>query len=119
MLHKEELTSRLVELLPNDNQITVDQALKTWYMNLRKTGGLRLTEQGYQALKMLDIESWPVSIELSQIDKRGLLSLDQKITFPYYIDTRKKQVIMFSSREAMLATLYNDLKQFLSNYSGL
>lgn len=116
MATKHEITQRLVELLPETAQIPVDQALKTWYMNLRKDGGLRLTDRGYQVLTMLDIESWPVDIDGKHIDKRGLLALDRKITFPYYINTKKQQLIMFSSREAMLATLYGNLKKFLENY---
>jgi hypothetical protein len=117
MATKHEITQRLVELLPESADITIDQALKSWYMNLRKDGGLRLTDSGYQALIMLDIESWPVDIDLKYIDKRGLLALDRKIHFPYYINAKKRQLIMFSSREAMLATLYGDLRQFLDNYS--
>jgi hypothetical protein len=55
-------------------------------------------------------------LELKNLNKTGLLALDRKLTFPYYIDHKKKQLVMFSSREAMLATLYGDLKQFLENY---
>jgi aspartate carbamoyltransferase catalytic subunit len=62
MATKHEITQRLVELLPDSADLTVDQALRSWYMNLRKDGGLRLTDTGYQALIMLDIESWPVDI---------------------------------------------------------
>jgi hypothetical protein len=44
------------------------------------------------------------------------LLLDRKLQAPYYIEIEKKlarRLIMFSSREAMMATLYGDLKTFL------
>jgi hypothetical protein len=51
------------------------------------------------------------------VNKSVLLALDRKITFPYYINFPGQQLILFSSREAMLATLYGDLQKFLENYS--
>lgn len=116
MPSKRELTETLVGLLPESVPISLDRALKTWYMNLRSQGGLRLTDSGYLAFQMLEIESWTVPLEVRHLNKQGLLALDRKLTFPYFIDTRKKQLVMFSSKEAMLATLYGDLKNFLDNY---
>jgi hypothetical protein len=116
MPNKRELTETLVALLPDSVPISLDRALKTWYMNLRARGGLRLTDCGYLAYQMLEIESWTVGLDVKHLNKPCLLALDRKLTFPYYIDTRKKQLVMFSSKEAMLATLYVDLKHFLDNY---
>lgn len=118
MATKIEITEKLVSLLPTTSTLTVKQAMSTWYCNLRSSGGLRLTEAGYQAFQLLEIENWKVSYDESgYIDKPTLLKLDKKIQFPYYIDSKKKQLVMFSSREAMLATLYGDLQKFLENYS--
>lgn len=117
MATKHDIVEKLIQLLPESVSITADQALKTWFVNLRRDGGLRLTDQGYQAFDMLEIERWSVPIEIKNINKRGLLNLDRKLAFPYYIDTKRKNLVMFSSREAMLATLYGDLQRFLDNYS--
>ena len=119
MANKNELTQTLVELLPDSLSVTTEKALKTWYYNIRSSGGLRLTDNGYKALQFLEIESWIVPIEIKKnLNKKGLLTLDRKLTFPYYIDLKNKQIVMFSSKEAMLATLYGDLQKFLDNYSG-
>jgi hypothetical protein len=117
MANKRELTETLIKLLPGSVSISLDRALKTWYMNIRINGGLRLTDCGYLAYQLLELDSWTVPIELKNLNKTGLLALDRKLTFPYYIDYKKKHLVMFSSREAMLATLYGDLKKFLDNYS--
>jgi len=118
MVNKNELTQTLVELLPESLSVTTEKALKTWYCNIRSSGGLRLTDYGYKVFRFLEIESWTVPIEIKNLNKKGLLALDRKLTFPYYIDLKNKQIVMFSSKEAMLATLYGDLQKFLDNYSG-
>jgi hypothetical protein len=115
--NKKEITQTLLELLPDSND--VDHAMNTWYMNIRPQGGLRLTAIGYTVLKTLDLESWTVSLPEGKrgVSKRLLLDLDHKLQWPYYIDVKKKQLILFSSREAMLANLYGDLPAFLKQYS--
>jgi hypothetical protein len=44
-----------------------------------------------------------------------LLELDRKMQYPYFIDYKNKRMIMFSSRDAMMATLYGDLATWLKN----
>jgi hypothetical protein len=114
--NKREITQRLLALIP-DQSVNLDQALKVWYMNIRDTGGLRLTAIGYTVLRTLDIESWNMDLDPKKINKKTILELDRKLQWPYYIDTKKRQIIFFSSREAMLATLYGDLGLFLKQYS--
>ena len=115
--NKRELTQRLLDLLEDDHDL--DKALRSWYVNIRPTGGLRLTGIGYTVLKTLDLESWSVDLSANKpmMSKKLLLELDHKLQWPYYIDVKKKQLIFFSSREAMLATLYGDLQTFLKQYS--
>jgi len=115
--NKKEITQKLVELLPDSTD--VDRAMTAWYMNIRPQGGLRLTAIGYTVLKTLNLESWTVAMPDVKrgVSKRLLLDLDHKLQWPYYIDVKKKQLILFSSREAMLATLYGDLPAFLKQYS--
>jgi hypothetical protein len=113
--NKQQLTETLVEL--TQDTVSLDQALLSWYYNIRPSGGMRLTETGYQALQFLDIESWQVPIPniKSVLDKRMLLDLDRQLQWPYYIDFKKKYLIFFSSKEAMMATLYGDLTNWVKS----
>ena len=111
--NKRAITQRLLALIP-DQSVHLDHALKVWYMNIRDTGGLRLTAIGYAVLRTLDIESWNMDLDPKKINKKTILELDRKLLWPYYIDTKKRQIIFFSSREAMLATLYGDLGSFMA-----
>ena len=114
-MSKSKLTKRLIELLPEDHKITLDEAMLHWYTNIRNNGGFRLTVFGYQAMKILGLESW--SVELTDIkitmDKTMLLDLDRKLTYPYFIDYKKKTIIFYSSKEAMMATMYSSIKNWL------
>lgn len=113
--NKRVITQRLLDLLPEPAGTNLDQALKVWYMNIRDTGGLRLTSIGYTVLKTLDIESWTLALDPKKMTKRTILELDRKLQYPYYIDVKKRQLIFFSSKEAMMATLYGDLEAWLKN----
>jgi hypothetical protein len=117
-MSKHKLTLRLIELLPEDHRITFDEAMVLWYTNIRNNGGFRLTVFGYQAMKILGLASW--SVELNDIkitmDKKLLLALDRKLTYPYFIDYKKKEIVFYSSKEAVMATLYGSIKSWLNNY---
>jgi len=117
--NKHHLTQALVKELPEHLGITMDDALATWWANLRSSGGLRLTDRGYEVFcEHLNLEhhryALPESFSLSHV-----MSLDRKLQMPYYIEVKKKipvTLIMFGSKEAMLINLYGNLDNFLRNY---
>ena len=112
---KHKLTKRLIELLPEDHRLSVEEAMILWYTNIRNNGGFRLTHNGLQVMKILGMESWTVPLTDIKItmDKNLLLALDRKLTYPYFIDYKKKQVIFYSSKEATMATMYGSIKNWL------
>jgi len=112
---KHDITQLVLDLLPANTGITLDQALRTWYYNLRSSGGLRLTTLGLQAMRSASLNSWSIDINPRDLTKSNLLILDRKVQWPYFIDTRAKQLVMFSSRDAMMATLYGDIKSWLAS----
>jgi len=114
---KHKLTKRLIELLPEDHRISIEEAMILWYTNIRNNGGFRLTQNGFQVMKILGLESWSVPLTDIKItmDKNLLLALDRKLTWPYFIDYKKKEIIFYSSREAVMATMYGSIKNWLDN----
>ena len=120
MRDKRQLTQALIERLPADQQESLDRAMTTWWYNIRKNGGMRLSEIGYRVLKhQLDIECYDIDVDPLRFDRRLLLKLDRKLASPYYfqIDKRKLiRIVMFGSREAMMARLYGDIEKFLEHY---
>ena len=122
MRDKHELTRILVSQLPEHRRITEETARVTWWFNIRKSGGLRLTNEGYAALVMdLDLERHEIDIpDPTKFQQKIVLHMDRKLQMPYYIHFEKKiprKVMFFGSKEAMLAKLYGDLERFLEFYS--
>lgn len=114
---KHKLTKQLIELLPEDHRLSVEEAMILWYTNIRNNGGFRLTQNGFQVMKILGLESWSVPLTDIKItmDKNLLLALDRKLTWPYFIDYKKKEIVFYSSREAVMATMYGSIKNWLDN----
>ena len=114
---KHKLTKRLIELLPEDHRLSIEEAMVLWYTNIRNNGGFRLTQNGLLAMKILGLESWSVPLNDIKItmDKNLLLALDRKLTWPYFIDYKKKEIIFYSSKEAVMATMYGSIKNWLDN----
>ena len=122
MRDKKKLTEELVNQLDTDLGITVKYAMHTWWFNLRKTGGMRLTSPGYQVFKeQLDLTHYEFAIDdPTEFTQHLILDLDRKMQMPYYIHAVKgipKKIIFFGSREAVMVNLYGNLKKFLDNYN--
>ena len=115
MINKRDLTQELIRAWPGDQAPTLDEALFDWYVNIRDSGGLRLTAEGFRVLSQtLEIQHWNLPVEPKTITKRVLLDMDRKIAFPFYLNIRGKKIIFFSSREAMMATMYGDIAAWLN-----
>lgn len=118
---KRRLTEELVQQLDTDLGITVRQAMRTWWFNIRKTGGMRLTGPGYHAFReQLDLACYefPIS-DPTEFTQQLILDLDRKIQMPYYISATKgipKKIVFFGSQEAVMVNLYGNLKKYLDNY---
>jgi hypothetical protein len=118
---KHQLTEQLIKQLDPNLGITVQQAMNTWWFNIRKTGGMRLTGSGYRVfVEELDIARYEFAIpDPHQFNQHVILSLDRKMQMPYYIHAVKgipKKIAFFGSQEAVVINLYLNLQQFLDNY---
>ena len=121
MRDKFALTQSLVDQLPNASQITVDVAMRTWWFNIRKTGGMRLTGPGHRVFtEELDLARYEFTIaDPHQFNQHVILDLDRKMQMPYYIHAVKgipKKIMFFGGKEAVMVNLYGNLPQFLDNY---
>jgi len=121
--NKQRLTEELIKQLDPGSGITVKQAMRTWWFNIRKNGGMRLTGPGYTLFtEQLDLAryEWPIQDPLA-FNQHMILALDKKIQMPYYISATKgipKKIIFFGSQEAVMVNLYGDLQNFLDNYQS-
>jgi len=115
MLTKQQITERILEGLPEDDRPTYDEACKSWWMNFREGGGFRLTNAGFMALSTWEFETYVFDSPTSLVAiSRHLLILDKKLDCPYYIKIGKRpQIVLFGSKQAMMAAMYGDLEKWL------
>jgi hypothetical protein len=118
MLNKFTLTAELIHHYPDAP--TVDDAMRTWWQNIREDGGLRLTYEGYHVFSnFLELSSYTFELPEKLLTPKNLIALDRRMTCPYYIVNNRKHnhMVMFGSREAMMAVLHGDMQQFIKSLS--
>ena len=79
-----------------------------WWQNPRpkKTGGLRLTTEGYEAFQSLDIEEHSINFPHdTEFTGQLVLWLDRFIDCPFYLE--KKRIIVFSANVAVQLILFS------------
>ena len=119
MRNKVKLTEALVAALPVEFAESLTIALRTWWANIRRTGGMRLTDHGFYVLdRVLKLAYHGIEIKSTTATQHMLLALDRKLQTPYYVEIDKRipvRLHMFGSKEAMTAQLFGDLEKFLSS----
>jgi hypothetical protein len=125
---KLDIVQRLLVDIPDVLREPEDRAMKTWWANIRPQGGLRLTQHGYHIMhEVLELESWHMDLSgtdsshtsRSSMTKKIILDLDRKLAWPYYLDfnarKKRRRIVFFGSREAMMAAMYGDLERWLAS----
>ena len=110
-----EVTQAVIDQLAEERRPSMDQALHLWWQNFSRSGGLRLTQAGYEAFTEVT-QSWCFDMPLGFLTKPAhLLILDKKITCPYFLRLGKHpQIIVFGSKTAMMLALYQDPEKWVA-----
>lgn len=119
--YKESITKTVLEHV--DQSIwTFETAMKSWWYNPRKDGGLRLTQVGDLEFRYADLEHHTHSFVTKKIKKsyyQFVLDLDKKIKCPYYMDvdatTKDPYIRLYDSRISMMLNLYGDIDSYLNS----
>ena len=95
--------------------------MKTWWHNIRTTGGFRLNHEGYRMLKqVLELENYQFVLTDPWVFPTTLLEMDRKIQSPFFIQHPKAGckpvVVIFGSAEAVMISLYGNFQRWLDNY---
>lgn len=114
-MRKSKLTASLIEKLNEDPRPTLEQALQEWWKNPKDQSGLRLTLEGRRVFDSLDLECFEFPVPPSTPARPGqLLTLDRKLTCPYYISLGKApSIVLYGSREATMLAMYGDSEKWL------
>lgn len=112
------LTNKMIESFPKDSQLDLRTALIKWWINSRKTGGLRLTSNGYKIISEMRYNSYLFNAS-KLTTSNNLLIMDKNFECPYYIDglgRKESKLYVFGDREATMINLYGDVNSFLKSF---
>lgn len=101
--------------------LTVDTAMNTWWYNSSDIRGLRLSNLGFGVLdSLLKIPNYPIKFENTTMNSWCLVDLSRKVKHPYYFHNNAKSsdliIVFFDEKEAILASLFGNLKKFIESY---
>ena len=123
MGRKLSLTRQILQKI--DNPPSEEMALMTWWTNIRDTGGMGLTTEGFRIfVELLDVEHYDWEFpDNKMLGNRIVLALDRKMEFPYYIKQPKGKktpgkIFLFGERDAVIINLCGDLTKFVENTLG-
>jgi hypothetical protein len=68
---------------------------------------------------LLELSSYSFDLPEKLLTPKNLLAMDRRMTCPYYMVNNRKlnKIVMFGSREAMMATLHGDMQRFITSLS--
>jgi hypothetical protein len=104
----------LKELGKSTNDTTVKQYMPLWWQNTRnkQTGGLRLTETGYNVLQEIELATYDIPYPKEMpVTTQVIIFLDQFIDCPYYLTNRS--ITVTSQKKAVELSLFSgDLRKY-------
>ncbi len=102
----------LNQLGKTSNEITVKEFFPLWWKNTRESGGLRLTDEGFDILTEIDLATYEVPFPRDMpVTTQVIIFLDNFIDCPYYLTNRAIHVT--SEKKAMELHLFSgDLRKY-------
>jgi hypothetical protein len=109
MNQKTEITKYILESMQLDaTDDRVRKTIPTWWYSTRqkKQGGLRLTDQGFEAFQTAGIKEYRIKFEDTiHFTNQLMIWLDQLIDSPFYL--RNKEIYVFNEKMAVQLVLFS------------
>jgi len=111
MNQKQLITQSILDIIdPTADENALKKALNSWWANTRKkkSGGLKLTEAGFQAMCQAEIKNYRIRFEHGAnmpMNNKLLIWLDRFIDCPFYLT--KKEIYVFNERMAVQLVLFS------------
>lgn len=104
----------LNELDRSTSEVAVKEVMPVWWQSTRtkRTGGLRLTEQGFDVILEIDIKTYEILYPKDMLmSTQVIIFLDQFIDCPYYI-TPKGITVTNEKKAVELSMFSGDLRKY-------
>jgi hypothetical protein len=115
---KNLITKKILEIIrPDYNEAMLNKLQKLWWKSNRSDSGFRLSDMGFKAFNLAEIESW--SYEISRyVVGNYLLDLDRYIDCPYAIEANNKTLHLhiYDSKIAVMINLYQGVDPYINSF---
>jgi hypothetical protein len=94
------------------NEVTLKEYLPLWWKNTRVSGGLRLTELGFDLLTEIDVSTYEIPYPKDMpLTTQIIIFLDKFIECPYYLTNRS--IVVTDEKKAIELHLFSgDLRKY-------
>jgi hypothetical protein len=105
-------------VLATDDSDTIDSAMKSWWQNIRSSGGLRLTENGDEQFRLANLQCYDYEYAFENYTSsiRLALYLDSKMITPYFLhykNSKSSYIRIYDGRIAVLVELYGSIYNYI------
>jgi hypothetical protein len=119
-LLKRKIVNAVLKQLPEQLRIPEDEAMISWWLNIRKEGGLRLSDVGDQIFRTVGIEYFEFSLDPDTHESwvHVMIDLNNKLIAPYHIALVSKKlptIRIYDSKIAMMIGLYGNIFEYLKS----
>lgn len=109
-----EVRKQLSEIMSKELDISFDDASTLLFANL---GSIRLSSTGNAEMKkVFQHYTFQPETEIKDLQSFHFVSMDKLFTYPYYIG--KKNIVLYSSEDAVAVNLYGGMDEFLISLSN-
>jgi hypothetical protein len=121
--YKEQITQSVLDQL-NDDVLTFEHAMRTWWQNPMRDRAMRLSQIGDLQFRLAGLEYHDHDMKTSEKSYyQFVMELSKKISCPYYIDVKptdqgaksKPFIRLYDDRISMMLNLYGDLDTYLKS----
>lgn len=109
MNQKREITEHILKSIGIDStEARIRKTIPAWWYSTRQKehGGLRLTEQGFEAFQTAEIKHYRIKFDQPiQFTSQLIIWLDNFIDCPFYLT--KKEIYVFSEKMAIQLVLFS------------
>lgn len=112
------VTQEMLKTFPESDQYDLRTALIKWWINSRKTGGMRLSSAGFNLLKNMDYTAYQFNAK-NIATSSNLIMLDQNLECPYYLDglgALESKIYVLGSKEATFIKLHGNFNSFMDTF---
>ena len=114
-----KITQKILEIIhPEYGPADLKRASVSWWVNIRTGGGLGLTDVGFKAFQLADLESYTYEVDIQKQTIYVIgMRVDRVLSSPYYLRyiKRDRYITVYDTRIAMMIKLYGTFSSYIES----